>query len=330
MNGDQIPEDHQSNAQPPASSPNAHPVDPPTASEHLNATEEAIEERMSTFERSTVRLTRVSIVVAVVVGLAVIAQWWEMHTSGVDTHALAGATEKQADAASKSAQAARDFADTAALIKGGIESAVNKLDQQSKASRDLATLTRNQFALAQRPWVQVDTAIAIHQPEVWVGNDSSGNPIHRQPSELMKLPNQMILGDFHTDFTATFRNVGLSPAVNEWDIVHMKFVDLPHQTDVGYTNVVMPKTDLCLPRSIAPKTKFVAFPGFPYSFKTSQLASNADIEGWVNLKKILVVYGCIKYDDELGKAHQTDFCSILDRLQNPVQWRSCPTGNTAW
>jgi hypothetical protein len=93
MNGDKVPEDHQSDAQPPASASEPQSVTPtppaPNAAQHLKTAEEDMKERMSAFERSTVRLTQISIGVAIVVGLAVFAQWWEMHTSGVDTHALA-------------------------------------------------------------------------------------------------------------------------------------------------------------------------------------------------------------------------------------------------
>lgn len=140
----------------------------------------------------------------------------------------------------------------------------------------------------------------------------------------------MILGNFGVDFTGTFRNVGPSPATNEWQTIQMKFVDLPAQINTGYSNITMPSLPMCAPGANHPKTNFVAFQNFPYSFSTEQIASDSDIEGWVKFKKMLVIYGCIKYNDQLGGRHQTNFCSALDRFKNPIQWINCPAGNTAW
>lgn len=66
-----------------------------------------------------------------------------------DTARIRDAAEKEAGAAAKSAQAARDFADTAALINGGIGDAVKKLDAQAKATQKSVELSANQFRLAQ-------------------------------------------------------------------------------------------------------------------------------------------------------------------------------------
>ncbi len=222
-------------------------------------------------------------------------------------------------------QARRDSAES------GINTAkqIAIAQQQANAAQESVKAIRRQFAFAQRPWIQVDTGFAIRQSDVWVGNDSSGNSIHKHPSEFMKFPNQMILGDSPVDFTATFRNTGLSPAINEWQVIQMKFVDLPSQVNAGYSNVTMLRFPMCHPRAHRPKTNFVVFQNLPYSFSTSQLPDASDIEAWVKFKKMLVIYGCVRYDDQLGGAHQTDFCSTLDRTKNPVQWASCPSGNGA-
>jgi len=66
-----------------------------------------------------------------------------------DTARIRDAAERQAGAARKSAQAARNFADTAALINGGIGDAVKKLDAQAKATQKSVELSANQFRLAQ-------------------------------------------------------------------------------------------------------------------------------------------------------------------------------------
>jgi hypothetical protein len=91
--------------------------------------------------------------VAIVVGLAVFAQWYEMHTSGVDTKAIAEASKQQASAATKSAQAARDFADTAALINTGIGDAVKKLDAQAKATQKSAKTAEDTLHVSERAYL---------------------------------------------------------------------------------------------------------------------------------------------------------------------------------
>jgi hypothetical protein len=150
----------------PDSVPSPHPTPsqqigapPPTpnADKKLD-NEEALEERMSAFERSTVRLTTISIGVAIIVGLAVFAQWWEMHTSGLDTHALAEAAKQQVFAAGKSAQAAQNFASSAALINGNINDAVGKLDAQAKATQRSANAAKSAADTAiagLRPWIKI-------------------------------------------------------------------------------------------------------------------------------------------------------------------------------
>jgi hypothetical protein len=195
-------------------------------------------------------------------------------------------------------------------------------------------LAERQFALAQRPWVQVDTTMVLHQAStVWAGNDSNGKEIIKSTTALMKFPNQMILDNFPTDFAANFKNVGLSPAINEWGFIQMDFIDLPAWTmHPGYFHAQMPIPPSCRPGPAPQKSKFVVFPGIPYSFSGAQLPSTANVEGWVHWKKVLIVHGCIKYEDEIGGTHQTNFCSIFDRIEHPAQaqWISCPNGNEAW
>jgi hypothetical protein len=80
----------------------------------------------------------------------------EMHEGGVDTHALADDTEKMKDAAEKSAQASRDFADTAKLINSNINLSVDKLNENAKETGVLAkaaTIANDNSASNDRPWI---------------------------------------------------------------------------------------------------------------------------------------------------------------------------------
>jgi hypothetical protein len=147
----------------------------PATEERLNAAEKKIEERMSAFERSTIRLTRMAIGVSIVVGLAVCAQWWEMHQGGIDTHNLADAAAKTEKSAEKSAQASRDFADNAAKINAGISTAVDKLNMQAgELQESVAQATRlatstEKTAQSAREGIETNRDALLLENRAWLG-----------------------------------------------------------------------------------------------------------------------------------------------------------------
>ena len=163
------------------------------------------DDELSSFEERSISFARWGIGIAIFtiligVGTAIVF-WGQFRETWAQTDILAISGR----------QARRDSAESSINTAKQIAIA----QQQANAAQESVKAIRRQFAFAQRPWIQVDTGFAIRQSDVWVGNDSSGNSIHKHPSEFMKFPNQMILGDSPVDFTATFRNTGLSPAINE-------------------------------------------------------------------------------------------------------------------
>ena len=116
------------------------PPDPP-ANESLSMTENRIlstdaKERIKKSDKIMIAATLVIAVGTLVSAGAICFQWREMHTGGVDTTKIAQASEK-------SAQAARDFADTAARINGGIGDAVKKLQTQADQTMKLADISKS-------------------------------------------------------------------------------------------------------------------------------------------------------------------------------------------
>ena len=85
----------------------------------------------------------------------------EMHEGGIDTHALAIAADKTEKSAEKSAQAARDFADTAHDINGGILGAVGQLKAVADNARKSIQAAQDAFRDDQRAWVGVSKASLI-------------------------------------------------------------------------------------------------------------------------------------------------------------------------
>jgi hypothetical protein len=53
--------------------------------------------QMTSFEKATLRWSIVAVILSLLAAFFVSGQWYEMHTSGVDTHKLAEAAKKQAD-----------------------------------------------------------------------------------------------------------------------------------------------------------------------------------------------------------------------------------------
>jgi hypothetical protein len=116
---------------------------------------EKIEKDMSSFEKSSLRWSRVAVILAGLAALFVCAQWIEMHSSSGDTHDLAIAAGKQADAAKAQSEQAKaqtekmgeSLSKTQALID-----ATNRLADESRRSADAA---RKFYVLDQRPWIGI-------------------------------------------------------------------------------------------------------------------------------------------------------------------------------
>jgi hypothetical protein len=120
----------------------------PATEEQLQQTEQKIEERMSAFERATVRLTKIGVFVGVLTLIIFAGQLYEMIEGGRQA-------DKMITAANTQACAAQHFADTAGLINGNINDAVGKLDAQATAATNSIKATQEAMRLDQRAWVGI-------------------------------------------------------------------------------------------------------------------------------------------------------------------------------
>jgi hypothetical protein len=103
------------------------PAQPPIPESSLNNAPR----EMNEFERSTIRWARVAVVLSALAAVFVCLQWWEMHTGGVDTKALAKAAGEQSIAAGKQADEA-----TAQVAK--MTESLGKTDKLIEATNKLA------------------------------------------------------------------------------------------------------------------------------------------------------------------------------------------------
>jgi hypothetical protein len=134
----------------------AAPVKAATEQE-LRATEQKIEkqidERMTAFERSMIRLTRYGLAVTILTGIIFAGQLYEMYTGGTATDRLVDYAKMQADAGNSISDAARQFSDTAEDTDANISDAVEQLKATAKNTRDSISETRNAMHADQRSWV---------------------------------------------------------------------------------------------------------------------------------------------------------------------------------
>jgi hypothetical protein len=98
MNGERTPDENVGVPANPAPTPVTPPVNPPPTSQPVTVQQfNEVEERMTAFERTTVRLTRYGLAVTILTGIFIALQWLEIRTGSVDTHELAVQAKNQAD-----------------------------------------------------------------------------------------------------------------------------------------------------------------------------------------------------------------------------------------
>jgi hypothetical protein len=102
-----------------------------------------VEERMSAFERSTLRWTVASFFVILATAIFICLQWLEMRSGGKDTHDLADAAKTQADRLED-------------LVKGMKEQAANTLTL-GQAAQSANTIAKTASTAVQRAFIVVDT-----------------------------------------------------------------------------------------------------------------------------------------------------------------------------
>jgi hypothetical protein len=118
----------------------------PLAKAEPRREERTIEERMSAFERSMVRLTRAAVVVAVITCVIFLGQFYEMYTGSKDTHMLARAAKMQADRAE--------------TISASVQKAASALKTANSNAKLAIDAAIGQFRSEQRAWLSVGESVS--------------------------------------------------------------------------------------------------------------------------------------------------------------------------
>ena len=233
----------------------------------------------------------------VVIAIAGGWTWWEAHGAGEQTDKLISAANINAGAAKKSAQASRDFADTAGKINAGIVDAVGKLDAQAQAmeesrissesasTRSLTAIIDN-FHQEQRAWVGVQEAIPKPPTETAAWNvriiffNSGKTPARNVQSSTMFMTSDIPLS---------------RPTADE--VKQLEFRPVQSIAPQGRYNLIIGISPPAEASSITQKHgNQTLITQYPY-IKSGQL--------------FLYYFGMLKYDDAFGNHRWTQFCILL-------------------
>jgi hypothetical protein len=294
----QKPADSTPAAAPPPIPPSA---DPPPVAQGAAPEGNQRPEKMS---KSDWIMSIATIVIAagtIVSAVAICLQWREMVSGGADTTAIKNAAQKQADAAQK-------FADTAVLINGNMNGAVGKLDAQAVSTGKVADQAIVQ-ANANRQLAQnaVDTLANTKQSfkdeqRAWVAFQGTGDNkgfTDTQPWQIQ----------------IVFFNSGRTPARNVKTSGMYTTSPIPI---AGPSPQQIAMLQFQPVQSIAPQGYYRENMGHavgPQVINADQSAGQQIlISQYAQIKSkqlFLYYYGLLKYDDNSGRHHETQFCVYL-------------------
>jgi hypothetical protein len=240
--------------------------------------EQQIDERMTGFERSMVRLTRFGLAVTILTGIVFAGQLYEMISGGTQTDKLIGYAKTQAEFANKIAGASSDFTDSAYWMEQHMDDAATAMqDSVDTASGDTKTTIRNAqqaFRDEQRAWL----GMSFMQ--------------HDGPQEIKP--------DTDVIFTAMLNNTGRTPALHTMPTIHWRLL--------GPTDALV-STSLVGEQGLA-----VVFPNAPQGLATTAVRfTQPQLDEVKNGIMVFKIWGEVVYDDVYRRPHWTHFCAILGK-----------------
>lgn len=271
------------------------PIDTVPSKPATEADLDKVEERMSGFERSTLRWTRASFVVVLATGLFICLQWLEMRSGGKDTHDLAVAAGKQADRM-------QDFADRMKDQADRTQELAEQAKAQVAAAKRSADTAHEALTRSYRPWVGVES-MRIIQP---IGFIKAGDA--KDPTYFVDGSVQMIV-----------KNFGSSPALS----VHTFFE--AYDPSVFKKEKLDPKEPFAELRKFGESTCALAN-GNEFTkkrpkmfggsiFPTEGITYTSGIPGFAKREfqvgQFIQLVGCIVYRDQFGeRTHYTHYCFV--------------------
>lgn len=258
-----------------------------------------VEERMSGFERSTLRWTRASFVVVLATGVFICLQWLEIRSGGQDTHDLAVAAGKQADkmkdvsdAADKIRRAAEGMVIEEQRIADNSKNALDASNRQAKAALEASILTAQND---QRAWLSV------------IGEKLTKEPVAKEELSI----------------TYTIHNAGKTPALH-----------IALREGIWIGTYYGPDGDPPIPdwKTIPTQKGAISFPGTISSLVTETLPAFEVTPSIVTAyqkpqsSSRIALRVHIEYDDVFGQHHWLETCVRHKNGQGLEAFDQCTTG----
>jgi hypothetical protein len=279
MDSDDETPDKQKQSGTPAPTPLSRPLDTPQAQPATAAQFQAVEQRMTAFESSSIRLAQVAIAASILAAIFVCAQWYEMHTGGTDTHELAVQAKAQADKM-------KDMSDAAEKIRQAAENLViqdQRIADKAKESLEAANAQNKRFLnvtienshLDQRPWVGATN----------YAYEITGSSPLAAVVQVINMGKSPALGILCRVYGAT---------KTRGDILKISDIEYPANVPIVKQGTILPTQHFLL-NSVAVSLK----PG-----QQKDLVTNIQSGDWVQY-----FYGEVRYRDIFGRSHWMHFCS---------------------
>jgi hypothetical protein len=147
------------------------PAQPATQQQLQNA-EQKIEERMSAFERSMIRLTSAGVIVGVITLLIFSGQLYEMIEGGKQTDKLVDYAKTQSQAAKEIDQAGKDFAKSAEGINLASQISTSALQKTATYGERSIDLANEHFRQEERPYLWISS---MEAPQFVAGDKAKWN-----------------------------------------------------------------------------------------------------------------------------------------------------------
>ncbi len=247
--------------------------------------ETELEQRMSAFERSTLRLTRAGLLVATLSGAVIALQWYEMRKGGVDTHDLAEAAKAQSDAARTIAESAKAQSENTAKLANFTSQEVTQLAASVKETHAATNRAESALQRSERPWVNAESL----EGSFWSTGD----------------------GNLSGKVRIMMKNTGKSIATNGWVMVSAE------PNSVKILNKEWHKSCDIIDdfKSAIAKSAQGGYGGnWPMGFVLAPGESVVEDIGIGNIKSDMAdlnkqyLLGCAIYNDQFSKTHHTNFC----------------------
>jgi hypothetical protein len=248
---------------------------------------------------------------------AIVLQWREMVGGGKQTDKIIAAANINADAATKSAKAAQDFATNAGHINTAMGKAVEKLNLQAAATKSVADQALSQAAIAtgQLQVMQTDERawLEFRIPQSQAAGDAglpmaSGQPLDL-PIQVMnsgKTVARNVVIDVFVEILDASQEASLE---NVYELAN-------HKHERGVTGTIFPNADYKLQVTrrwdkggIGPVT-------------VPELTSLHEGRSYIS------TYGIITYDDVFNKHHWTKFCMWGHTPKGAFNAKTCTAFNS--